>query len=270
MEIKKKAWGARLQDCLIILSIAALLCDCQSRPPELTGVAAGRIITPVSRGVIVLWDARTNELTPLTPETMWCQAPIWSPDGVSLAFRCMLDPTHHFDPGLYIVQRDGQKLTRIASESDLPIQILPHLEWSPDETKILFAGMPKESLIYRIHLYAIDIESGTVTQVLEDASSQARLWSSANTSLLPDDVRGQIQRATEKLRCLDDLAWSADKQYLLFTAGCYTGSYAVPNLYVMDVNTGEYYQITHRKRLDDGPLLREPVWAPINAAINTP
>ncbi len=323
MGSKKWTRGIRPAVRLILLLLTAFLWSCQPNPPELTGeptgTIAGWITTPTSHGIIALQDVSTGELTRLTPENMFCRHPIWSPDGARLVFWCVLDETNQSDLSLYTIQRDGHQFSRLVSQSELDVNISPPLAWSLDGTYILLYGTQKQAPRAR-NLYAIDVESGAVTQFLEDTSPRALTWSSDGTSLLLDEghkvsvlnvetrevsvlrewaynpewfpksekivreVRGigtitlnywndrqvQMLRVTENLQCLDDLAWSADKQYILFTAGCYTGKPAVPNLYVMDANTGEYHQITHRKRLDDGPLLREPVWAPIEAPSNTP
>ena len=77
------------------------------------------------------WDS--SEITRLTDNTVSDQHPVFSPDGVRIAFNSIAAGRQDFD--LFVMRADGSDVRRTTSGSDHD----EYASWSPDGTKLVFA-----------------------------------------------------------------------------------------------------------------------------------
>jgi dipeptidyl aminopeptidase/acylaminoacyl peptidase len=120
-------------------------------------------------------DLAQPEADPLrvTDGTLCAAHPAWSPDGAVIAFT-----GHPWEPfrgysanQLYVIGADGSGLRRLAADwdrhfgptavYDMPAPGGVQLRWTPDGTAIVLLGSDSG----RQQLYAVDTESGNVTQL---------------------------------------------------------------------------------------------------------
>src|SRR5262249_53965172 len=86
-------------------------------------------------------DAQTGEARPLTAGEYHCGAPVWSPDGRTLAFlsdRREDGDTRPAQEDIWTVPASGGDLTRVVS----PPGEKHGLAWSPDGRQFAFIGNP--------------------------------------------------------------------------------------------------------------------------------
>lgn len=133
-------------------------------PPRPSGAAQGggkiafvSFRAPGGGTEIYVMDADGSGQTRLTNHPATDTAPVWSPDGSSIAFQSDRDGR----PDIYVMNADGsnvRRLTTHTADDEGP-------EWSPDGTKIAFTSSRASGAGGDRHLYVMNA----------DGSGQARL-----------------------------------------------------------------------------------------------
>jgi Tol biopolymer transport system component len=174
------AWGII---CLLILSLAACGSPSKSLPhpaqflfsADLNGKSAIYSMNADGSGKIALTDGKNNDSNPL-----------WSPDGMKIAF--LSDRDGH--PEIYLMAPDGSGQTRLTTDGLQKFW----LRWSPDGQQIAF----QDANSYPVDVYAVNLPApGAQAQV--NGAPLVKLVSQA----------GNVQFTT----------WSPDSQYLAFIQG---------------------------------------------------
>jgi hypothetical protein len=110
--------------------------------------------------------------------------PTWSPDGKKIAFiREIPIFVLMYAYDLFVMNADGSDQRRVTSLGN--VSLSSHLAWSPDGTKIAFAGPPLSG--YFSWIYVINID-GTGQSPLSEGTSPA--WSPDGTKLAFSDIGG--------------------------------------------------------------------------------
>ncbi len=128
----------------------------------------------------------------LTNDTLNDEYPVWKPDGTRIAFvRQQVAGQATAAGGIYSIKPDGTELTLLydlgtAGGISLDNSSQEHIDWSPDGTKIVFAGWGPGGGC--VNLYALDIASHTVqnlTPIGDVTDARRPAWSPDLDSLTP-------------------------------------------------------------------------------------
>ena len=148
----------------------------------------GQTVAFSYKGDIYLVDAQGGEARQLTSNTAYDYAPVWSPDGKTVAFAS--DRYGNFD--IYTVSVEGGVPVRITTHSakDTP------WTFTPDGKKILFTSRmqdPASSVLFpkssMTELYSVSIEGGRPQQVLATPAEEVA-FAGLNGAFLYQDCKG--------------------------------------------------------------------------------
>lgn len=147
---------------------------------------------------VVTVPAQGGEASPVLPNDGFDDvAPAWSSDGRALAFiRADVRPDGSRTTAIWVVGADGSNGRAVASVPDAH-----SLQWSPGRDLLLVSSFAREDGSVAL----VDVDSGTVTQIAEDATFAA--WSPDGTEIYYFTKEGAPQPSWWRLaegRLVDD------------------------------------------------------------------
>ncbi|MCS6776575.1 MAG: S9 family peptidase [Chloroherpetonaceae bacterium] len=162
-------------------------------------------------------DAHTGEARPLTSGDFHCDAPVFSPDGQTVAFLSQRDPDWDRYPGredIYTVPVEGGTLTRVPA----PPGPKSALTWSPDGAYFAYVGTPDPEDLWGVRnarVYLLPITGGEPRDLTGHTDRCVGYYALSD-----------VQRAGEG----DVLRWNASGNALFFPVSvqgsvrlCFTG-----------------------------------------------
>ena len=199
-------------------------------------------------------DSDGSNLTRLTNSPGSDLRPVWSPDGMKLAFVSQRDGNFE----IYFMNADGSQPTRMTNNSagdDAPA-------WAPDGRSIAFASDAAGSSA----IYVMDADGGNVRRVTFDSNSDGGpTWSPDGTMLAFESRRdgdyeiytinadGTFLRKLTNNESRDQhSAWSPDGTRMAFA----TNRDGNDEIYVMDADGGNQVRLTDHPALD-----AQPAWS---------
>jgi WD40 repeat protein len=185
-------------------------------------------------GTIYFWDMGSTELVRTMNCLSWGHVVRWSPDGSKIAILCF-DNKENVS-AIQVLDAGTYKLL-ITIESDMVVDPLQWISWSPDSTRIAVAGGNDESGTVVNPIYIFDASSGEklLKIVKHTGMVSAAHWSPDGKRLVSgstDDTTRvwDVETGAELLTLStpNDWAayplWSPDGQYLLVAIGNMTAS----------------------------------------------
>lgn len=263
--VTQRRASAALMGAALVISMAGCAVPSVGSPdPE---SSPGTLLFTVRRGhgsVVYTADPDGSGLHEIETGDVAASGPVWAPDASRIAFAgCVVgkcDSTR-----IYVMSADGTALRRL---TDGPSDWDP--AWSPDGSRIVFSRLLDDG---HSRLFVVDVESGAVTQLTDDATYQDHDadWSPDGTqiafmrnadtfpSIYVVDADGTNLRRLVQMRPAADTApaWSPDGKQIAFVRDEDQGS--TYNLYVMDADGTDVHQVAEGAGAFRPP---EPVWSP--------
>ena len=218
-----------------------------------------------------------SEPRALTPATEGIQERFatWSPDGTTIAFLSNRHDPGRARPAIFLMTADGTSAWRVGPES-IPHQGAP--DFSPDGTRIVFAGGGMDARPLTTDLYVMDLQGSNLRRLTNfDAFISCPRWSpdgelilfskDMDELLLVEVATGRVLKALPagvEGTCGD---WSPDGFRLAFSSGpdrqvpSFHEVLANPSfpreVFVLDLVRGD---LTHMPQA--GPHATYPRWSP--------
>ena len=149
----------------------------------------GQQIAFCYKGDIYSVDAQGGDAVRLTSVSAYDTAPVWSPDGKSIAFAS--DRAGQFD--VYLMSAQGGEARRLTFNSNAETPVA----FSPDGGKVLFCAAlqdPAQSALFPTsamnELYAVPVEGGRTEQVLATPAEAVSFLPGSGGSFLYQDNKG--------------------------------------------------------------------------------
>ena len=139
---------------------------------------------------IALSDVDGSDSQRLTVNRSTDMFPIWSPNGLDIAYVSIGQPADDRAPGLYVISVDGSDERNVAPGRTLALR---PLVWSPDGSRIAFVALEGASSV----VYTIKLDGSELTRVSETVSAPS--WS-------PDSQRLALARSKGNTVILLDVA----------------------------------------------------------------
>jgi Tol biopolymer transport system component len=202
------------------------------------------------------------------------EAAAWSPDGTRLAFIGSDDVV---TPGrVYVTDRDGNN-PRPITPVDLAIQPLEtqEVEWSPDGTRIVFAGPHPFGEDFGTDLYVVRIDGSDLRNLTASppfSSNEQPRWSPDGQRIayfcsdvdrqgsitdictIPADG-GPRTNLTKRLATYEDLRWSPDGTKIVFIAPDPSEPlFGDPDLFIMNADGSGVVRLTRNSETEQTPV----------------
>lgn len=226
-------------------------------------------------GSIYVMDRDGSDIAPLIDDTERWQSPVWSPDSTRLAYHTKLTYSYGSDPDTWtasnniaVVNADGTGRESLTSDHEIlgDGQVFCPA-WSPDGTRIAFAGQPDEDSDSQVWMMGAD-GAGIVQLTDSPDDAWCPVWSPDGSRLLYSVYRdlGEVSWAAPEIWVMNadgtgrrslakgsSPAWSPDGTQIAFESDR-DGDLEI---FVMDADGGNQTQLTFNNDED-----RDPVWSP--------
>jgi Tol biopolymer transport system component len=223
-----------------------------------------------SNGISAIYtiDVSSGEQRLLTPEQLAASSPIWSPDGQRIAFTAY-QSSNYSDPGLYVIQPDGQNLKRLTTD----LQEIYWPSWSPDGQQLLFSAYAEATAEeYSWDIYAVNTDGSHLHNLTAHAGEDSEpVWSPDKSKIAFTSIRGgrsglyvmaadgrNPTRLTQMPGLLGNIGWSPDGTQLLFKANQVEGHHQDAfDIFVVNADGGNLRNLSNHFSGDDWPQ-----WSP--------
>ncbi len=198
--------------------------------------------------------------------------PAWSPDGRRLAFVLVRAARESSPSALYVVDANGERLTRVAGGSGAS---LASPSWSPSGREIAYVRGPvrRDGALVPSRLWIARV-SGTRRRQLDVSELSDAEWSPDGTVIAYDGPDGEIHVIPSKTgeprrvtdlpndRCATSMSWSPRSTAIAFreyACGAQPQCDGCDNVARVDVESG---LVRYLDGADFGHASQQPVWSP--------
>jgi serine/threonine protein kinase/Tol biopolymer transport system component len=254
--------------------------------PFLSGISAefvsfskdGRWVAYVSYPDGALWRSRADgserlQLTQSSADMMpYVVNPRWSPDGTEIVYSFAAAGSL---PRIYRVSASGGQPQELLPS---PNQATTDPNWSPDGKKICFSGASGTSPLPTPNIHILDLETQTVTDVLESNGFFSARWSPDGRYLaalsLDSSKLALFDLSSRKWKTVAEGAffsfpcWSHDSRYLYYVQGVRNSAVmrfrpshnkAEPVADLKDLHTAGFYGLALSLTPDDQPIMTRDI-----------